>query len=61
VDISERDLKNDLSEYLRRMQAGEDIIVTSRGKRVARLSAVAEPPVQDHPEGTAIACLRALP
>lgn len=61
VDISVRDLKNHLSEYLRRVQAGEDIIVTSHGKRVARLSAVAEPPLKDDPEGVAIARLRAQP
>ncbi len=33
MDVPVRDLKNRLSEYLRRAQAGEDIVVTSRGKR----------------------------
>ena len=38
MDVSVRDLKNHLSEYLRRVQAGEDIRVTSRGRVIARLS-----------------------
>lgn len=39
MDVSIRELKNRLSEYLRRAQAGEEVVVTSRGKPVARLSA----------------------
>lgn len=35
-----RDLKNNLSRYLSRVQAGEDVIVTDHGKPVARLSAL---------------------
>lgn len=61
MDVPVRDLKNHLSEYLRRAQAGEDIVVTSHGRPVARLSAVAEPPVEDDPEAAAIARLRAQP
>jgi prevent-host-death family protein len=38
-----RDLKNNLSRYLDRVREGEDVIVTERGKPVARLSAL------DHP------------
>ncbi|MSQ72635.1 MAG: type II toxin-antitoxin system prevent-host-death family antitoxin [Betaproteobacteria bacterium] len=37
MEISVRDLKSRLSETLRRVVAGEEIIVTSRGKAVARL------------------------
>ena len=37
MEISVRQLKNRLSEYLRKAAAGEEIIVTSRGKEVARL------------------------
>jgi prevent-host-death family protein len=37
MEISVRELKNRLSEYLRRAAAGEELIVTSRGKEVARL------------------------
>lgn len=39
MDVSVRELKNRLSEYLRRAQAGEEVVVTSRGKPVACLSA----------------------
>ncbi len=35
-----RDLKNNLSRYLDRVQAGEEVIVTERGRPVARLSAL---------------------
>lgn len=35
-----RDLKNNLSRYLDRVQGGEEVIVTDRGKPVARLSAL---------------------
>ena len=35
-----RDLKNNLSRYLDRVRGGEDVIVTDRGKPVARLSAI---------------------
>lgn len=35
-----RDLKNNLSRYLDRVQAGEEVIVTDRGRPVARLAAL---------------------
>jgi antitoxin (DNA-binding transcriptional repressor) of toxin-antitoxin stability system len=34
-----RELKNSLSEYLRRIRAGETVLVTDRGEIVAELSA----------------------
>ncbi len=34
-----RELKNRLSEYLRKVSAGHEVVVTSRGKAVARLVA----------------------
>jgi prevent-host-death family protein len=37
LEVTVRELKNHLSEYLRRAQAGEVIIVTSRKKPIARL------------------------
>ena len=37
MEISVRDLKSRLSETLRRVADGEEIIVTSHGKAVARL------------------------
>jgi prevent-host-death family protein len=35
-----RELKNHLSRYLERVQAGEEVIVTDRGRPVARLAAL---------------------
>ncbi len=40
--VGVRDLKNNLSRYLDRVQQGEEFIVTEHGKPVARLSAVDE-------------------
>ncbi len=37
MEVSVRELKNRLSEYLRRAQAGEEIAITSRGRPVGRL------------------------
>lgn len=43
AEVGVRDLKNNLSAYLDRVQHGEEIIVTERGRPIARLSAL------DHP------------
>jgi len=43
VEVGVRDLKNNLSRYLDRVQAGEEVIVTERGRPIARLAAL------DHP------------
>lgn len=37
MEVSVRELKNRLSEYLRRTQAGEEITIASRGRPVGRL------------------------
>ncbi|HEX2824751.1 MAG TPA: type II toxin-antitoxin system prevent-host-death family antitoxin [Burkholderiales bacterium] len=37
MDVSVRELKSRLSEYLRRAAQGEEVIVTSHGREVARL------------------------
>lgn len=37
MEISVRELKSRLSEYLRTVAAGGEVVVTSRGKAVARL------------------------
>lgn len=37
MEISVRELKSRLSEYLRRVADGEEVVVTSRGREVARL------------------------
>jgi prevent-host-death family protein len=44
VEVGVRDLKNNLSRYLGRVQQGEEeVIVTDRGRPVARLSALDQP------------------
>lgn len=40
VEVGVRDLKNNLSRYLDRVKDGEEVIVTDRGRPVARLSAM---------------------
>jgi prevent-host-death family protein len=37
VEVSIREMKNNLSKYLKRVQAGEEIVITHRGQPVARL------------------------
>ena len=37
-EVGIRDLKNGLSKYIDRVQAGEEVIVTDRGRPVAKLS-----------------------
>lgn len=43
VEVGVRDLKNNLSRYLDRVQDGEEVIVTDRGRPVARLSSLDQP------------------
>lgn len=43
VRVGIRDLKNGLSQYIDRVRAGEEIIVTDRGHPVARLSPIDQP------------------
>jgi prevent-host-death family protein len=48
TEVGVRELHNRLSEYLERVEEGTDVIVTRRGKRIARLSAVdREDPLDD--------------
>ena len=42
TEVGIRDLKNGLSRYLARVRAGEEVVVTDRGRPVARLSAIDE-------------------
>ncbi|MFP4695919.1 type II toxin-antitoxin system Phd/YefM family antitoxin [Thiohalospira sp.] len=62
MNVSVRELKAHLSEYLRRAQAGETIVITSRNNVVGRLSAPTE---EDHApareETAALERLRAQP
>jgi prevent-host-death family protein len=38
MDVGVRELKSKLSEYLARTAAGEEIVVTDRGRPIARLT-----------------------
>jgi prevent-host-death family protein len=37
IEVGVRDLKNNLSRYLGQVEAGVEVVVTDRGRRVARL------------------------
>jgi len=52
TSVSIRDLKDHLSNYVRRIQAGEEILLTSRRQPVARMLPVQKPgggPLADLP------------
>lgn len=57
MKVTVRELKNQLSEYLRRAQRGEDVIVTSHGNAVVRLVPVSE---SSDPEPNAAELLKRL-
>ena len=40
VNVSIRELKNELSAYVRRVRRGERVVVTDRGRPVAEITAV---------------------
>lgn len=40
VEVGVRELKSHLSSYLARVQAGEDVVVTERGRPIARLTTI---------------------
>jgi prevent-host-death family protein len=47
-EVGVRELHNRLSEYLERVEAGEEVVVTRRGRRIALLSGLgAERPFED--------------
>lgn len=58
MEVSVRELKNRLSEYLRRVGTGEEFVVTLRGKPVGRL--VRPLPAADS-DSEAVARLNAQP
>jgi prevent-host-death family protein len=58
MEVSIRDLKNRLSEYLRLVASGHEIVVTSRGKQVARLMPPRKRKRAPIPEEEAVARLR---
>jgi prevent-host-death family protein len=39
-EVGVRDLKNNLSRYLDRVQAGEELVVTDRGRPIARVTSI---------------------
>jgi len=57
MKVTVRELKNQLSEYLKRAQRGEDVIVTSHGNAVVRLVPVSE---SSAPEPNAAELLKRL-
>ena len=62
METSVRELKVHLSEYLRHVAAGEEVVVTSHGKPVARLTALLPRALTEaEREAEAIAKLEALP
>ncbi|MGH9958519.1 MAG: type II toxin-antitoxin system Phd/YefM family antitoxin [Pyrinomonadaceae bacterium] len=61
TDVSVRNLKNSLSEYLRRVQDGEEIIVVSRKRPVARLSPLQNASGKRNIHAVALRRLRELP
>jgi prevent-host-death family protein len=46
-EVGVRELKNRLSRYLKRVEAGEELIVTEQGRTVARLVPVKVPEIQE--------------
>ena len=44
IEVGVRDLKNNLSRYLDQVEAGVEIVVTDRGRPVARLNGMADQP-----------------
>jgi prevent-host-death family protein len=59
MEVSVREVKNRLSEYLRRAQAGEEIAILSRGRPVGRL--LPPRPGAGTTDDEALARLKALP
>ncbi len=49
MSVGIRELKGHLSEYLRRVRAGETVLITDRGQPVGRIVPVAQP-LQDRLE-----------
>jgi prevent-host-death family protein len=54
-----REAKCNLSHLVQRAAAGEEIVITVRGRPMARLTAIAPQAVQDHPRQAWVAELSA--
>jgi prevent-host-death family protein len=61
MNVSVRDLKAKLSRYLKDARAGRDVVVTSRGRPVARLLAVPEEAGGEPPGHELLRRLRIVP
>lgn len=59
MEVSIREMKNRLSKYLKLVQTGKDVVITDRGKPVARLTVVTQAP--EETEAEAIRRINALP
>ena len=60
MEVAVRDLKDRLSEYLRRAEAGEEVVVTSHGRPIVRMTAMGQTQAGES-EADALARLRAQP
>jgi len=61
MNVSVRDLKAHLSRYLNGVRAGRDVVITSRGRPIARLLAVAEPAAKEPTQEELLRRLRLVP
>ncbi len=59
MEVSIREMKNSLSKYLKLVQTGKDVVITDRGKPVARLTFVV--PTAGDEEAEYIRRINALP
>ncbi|MCB2263930.1 MAG: hypothetical protein LGR52_13505 [Candidatus Thiosymbion ectosymbiont of Robbea hypermnestra] len=60
MEIGIRDLRDRLFEYLRRAEAGEEILVIFQGRAIVRMTGIEQTPAEET-EADVIACLRANP
>jgi prevent-host-death family protein len=44
IEVGIRELKNNLSRYLDQVEAGVEVVVTDRGRPIARLNGIADVP-----------------
>jgi len=61
MHVSVRDLKAKLSRYLKEARAGQNVVVTSRGRPVARLLAVSEDAAEEPSGEELLRRLKLLP
>jgi len=61
MNVSVRDLKAKLSRYLKEAHAGRDVVITSRGRPVARLLAVPDHSVEKPSSEELLRRLKLLP